>query len=285
MAVWACVAGVIGARLYHVATDWSRSRTTSARILKIWKGGLGIPGGLLAGIAVGLWAPSGAACPARCWPTAPRPRCRWPRPSAAGATGSTRSCSASRPTCRGRCEISDATPAQPGLRAGTHVPPDVPVRIAVEPRPVGFLLWLDRQRAPAAGPPVRRVPARLRRRAVLGRGSAHRPRRPHRRPALNQWVALVVAVGALGYLALFAGRAPVPAAARRPSPLTTARPRPRRSLRRGDRRAGGGRGRRRRDVADDGADQGEEPVTGGRGPCTSRGRRGQHGRTRRGAPT
>ncbi len=55
MAVWAVIAGVIGARLYHVMTDWSSFEDNPARILQIWKGGLGIPGGLLAGITVGWW--------------------------------------------------------------------------------------------------------------------------------------------------------------------------------------------------------------------------------------
>jgi len=56
MAVWAVVAGVIGSRLYHVATDWSKfSPDNLGDIPKIWQGGLGIPGGLLAGIPVGLY--------------------------------------------------------------------------------------------------------------------------------------------------------------------------------------------------------------------------------------
>lgn len=56
MAVWAVVAGVIGARLYHVVTDWSAFRDDPARIIQIWKGGLGIPGGMLLGAIVGVWA-------------------------------------------------------------------------------------------------------------------------------------------------------------------------------------------------------------------------------------
>ncbi len=51
----AVLAGVIGARLYHVVTDWDRFEGDLAKIPAIWEGGLGIPGGLLAGIPVGLW--------------------------------------------------------------------------------------------------------------------------------------------------------------------------------------------------------------------------------------
>lgn len=55
IAVAGVVAGVIGARLYHVATDWSRFSDDLGSIPKIWEGGLGIPGGLVAGIVVGVW--------------------------------------------------------------------------------------------------------------------------------------------------------------------------------------------------------------------------------------
>ncbi len=55
VATWGVVAGIIGARLYHVATEWSRFSHDLGSIPLIWKGGLGIPGGLLAGVFVGLW--------------------------------------------------------------------------------------------------------------------------------------------------------------------------------------------------------------------------------------
>ena len=55
IAIWAVLAGVIGARLYHVATDWEKFANDYADIPKLWEGGLGIPGGLLLGIPVGLY--------------------------------------------------------------------------------------------------------------------------------------------------------------------------------------------------------------------------------------
>jgi prolipoprotein diacylglyceryl transferase len=55
IAIWAVLAGVIGARLYHVATDWDLFADDLGRIPQIWKGGLGIPGGLVAGTLVGLY--------------------------------------------------------------------------------------------------------------------------------------------------------------------------------------------------------------------------------------
>ena len=52
--IWSVVAGAIGSRIYHVITDWSRYSHNLADIPKIWQGGLGIPGGLIAGITVGI---------------------------------------------------------------------------------------------------------------------------------------------------------------------------------------------------------------------------------------
>lgn len=49
IAKWAVPAGVIGARVYHVITDWR----PITEWIKIWEGGLGIPGGLIGGIGVG----------------------------------------------------------------------------------------------------------------------------------------------------------------------------------------------------------------------------------------
>ncbi len=48
-------AGLLGARIYHVITDWKMYTDNPIDILKIWNGGLGIPGGLLLGIAAGAW--------------------------------------------------------------------------------------------------------------------------------------------------------------------------------------------------------------------------------------
>ena len=53
--VWGVIAGVIGARLYHVFTDWSRFEGHWFDVVKVWEGGLGIPGGMLAGVLVGVY--------------------------------------------------------------------------------------------------------------------------------------------------------------------------------------------------------------------------------------
>jgi prolipoprotein diacylglyceryl transferase len=54
IATWAVPAGVIGARLYHVATEWDRFSDDLGSIVKVWKGGLGVPGGILLGVIVGV---------------------------------------------------------------------------------------------------------------------------------------------------------------------------------------------------------------------------------------
>jgi prolipoprotein diacylglyceryl transferase len=56
VAVWAVPAGLVGARLYHVITDWHRFEGRWWHVPAVWEGGLGIPGGLVAGVLVGVWA-------------------------------------------------------------------------------------------------------------------------------------------------------------------------------------------------------------------------------------
>ena len=54
IALWAVPAGVIGARLYHVVTDYELYTHDAWRALAIWDGGLGIPGGMAAGVVAGF---------------------------------------------------------------------------------------------------------------------------------------------------------------------------------------------------------------------------------------
>jgi len=55
IAMWAVPAGVIGGRAYHVLTDFERFQGHWFDAVKIWQGGLGIWGGVTAGVAVGWW--------------------------------------------------------------------------------------------------------------------------------------------------------------------------------------------------------------------------------------
>jgi prolipoprotein diacylglyceryl transferase len=53
ISMWAIPAGLVGSRLYHVATDWRSFRGRWEDVPALWQGGLGIPGGLMAGVLVG----------------------------------------------------------------------------------------------------------------------------------------------------------------------------------------------------------------------------------------
>ena len=55
LAVWSVAAGLVGARVYHVITDYQRFEGRWLHTFAIWEGGLGIPGGLIAGVLTGAW--------------------------------------------------------------------------------------------------------------------------------------------------------------------------------------------------------------------------------------
>src|SRR5215210_2705064 len=55
VAVWGVAAGIVGARLYHVATSWSEVPDEWWGPFAVWQGGLGVWGGILFGALVGAW--------------------------------------------------------------------------------------------------------------------------------------------------------------------------------------------------------------------------------------
>ena len=100
VAVFAVPFGLVGGRLYHVATDWQTYFGPGGdplRALMIWEGGLGIWGAVALG-GVGAWIGAAAAgCRCRSSPTRWRPASSSRRRSGGWATTSTRS-STARPT-------------------------------------------------------------------------------------------------------------------------------------------------------------------------------------------
>jgi prolipoprotein diacylglyceryl transferase len=54
LAVWCVPAGLIGARLYHVVTDWQLFRGRWLDVVKIWEGGLGVWGAIAGGTIAGV---------------------------------------------------------------------------------------------------------------------------------------------------------------------------------------------------------------------------------------
>ena len=185
IAIWAVPAGIIGARLYHLATDpelyFTAGRNPWAAFA-IWNGGLGI-WGAVAGGAVGAWI-----------------GCR----------------KAGLPLSVMADALAPALPVAQALgRFGNYFnqelfgrPTTLPWGLLIDPahRPAGYgqyatfhptflyeVLWDLGVAAAGVGPrPALPVPARagvrgvrdgLRGRPVLDRGPAHRHRQPHPRPA------------------------------------------------------------------------------------------------------
>jgi prolipoprotein diacylglyceryl transferase len=56
LAMWSVPAGILGARAYHVLTDIDRFTDDPLKAFRIWEGGLGIWGGIAAGVVAGVWA-------------------------------------------------------------------------------------------------------------------------------------------------------------------------------------------------------------------------------------
>jgi prolipoprotein diacylglyceryl transferase len=53
-AMWGVAGGIVGARLYHVATSWSEVPDPKWQgVFEIWRGGLGVWGGIAGGVLVG----------------------------------------------------------------------------------------------------------------------------------------------------------------------------------------------------------------------------------------
>ncbi|MEM7340761.1 MAG: prolipoprotein diacylglyceryl transferase [Actinomycetota bacterium] len=55
LAIWVMPAALIGARIYYVATNWGRFSDDLGSAVRLWEGGLGIPGGVALGALVGVW--------------------------------------------------------------------------------------------------------------------------------------------------------------------------------------------------------------------------------------
>ena len=55
LALWVLPSAIIGARIYFVLTNWGRFADDLGSAFRLWEGGLGIPGGVALGTAVGVW--------------------------------------------------------------------------------------------------------------------------------------------------------------------------------------------------------------------------------------
>jgi prolipoprotein diacylglyceryl transferase len=200
MAVWAVLAGVIGSRLYHVATEWSSFQDRPLDALKIWQGGLGIPGGLLAGIVVGIWATKRRGVDWRVMVTCAAPAI--PLAQSIGRWGNwfNQELYGKATTLPWGLEISPGRVAAAGYPPGTLFHPTFLYESLWNLALCGFLLLLDKRR------PMR--PPRLMGVYLLGYGIGRFWVEGLRIDATshvgglrwNQWVALAVIVGSVVYL-------------------------------------------------------------------------------------
>ena len=201
IAIWAVVAGVVGARLYHVITDWSLFEDDYSRIFKIWEGGLGIPGALVLGGLVGAYVtrvrrgiPLGPAFNAVA-PAVPLAQAigRWGNYFNQELFGG--------PTdLPWALEVSDQTAFEAGYPAGTTFHPTFLYESLSNLALCGILLWVDKRFNPAGG--------RLMALYVLGYGVIRfwveglriDPADELGGLRWNQWVALAAVVGGGLYL-------------------------------------------------------------------------------------
>jgi prolipoprotein diacylglyceryl transferase len=55
LAMWGVAGGIVGARLYHVVTSWNEVPDPKlAGVFEVWKGGLGVWGGMAGGVLAGV---------------------------------------------------------------------------------------------------------------------------------------------------------------------------------------------------------------------------------------
>ncbi len=252
MAIWAVIAGILGARLYHVVTDWDAFADQPERIVQIWKGGLGIPGGLLAGIVVGWYVTKRRGVDPKVMATCAAPAI--PLAQAIGRWGNWFNQELfGRPTdLPWGLEISDEN-LPPGAAPGTTFHPTFLYESLWNLGLCGLLIWIDRRWSPR--------PPRLMAMYLLGYGVGRfwveglriDPADEIGPFRFNQWVALVVAAAAAVYL-IIDGRRGVPAAADTTATGTTAT---------GTTATGTTDRTGASDAADADADADEAPATGG----------------------
>ena len=199
IALWGVLAGVIGARIYFILTDASRPWKTPSRWPKVWEGGLGVPGGILAGTLVAGWAIRRRGLSVAGVYTAAAPAI--PLSQAIGRIGNWWNQELfGRPTnLPWALEIDDdQLPA--GYVSGTTFHPTFLYEVIWNLSLCGVLLLIDRR--------MKLRPGRLLAVYVVGysigrfwiEGLRIDPARASGGWRLNQWMAVIVGVLAVGYL-------------------------------------------------------------------------------------
>ncbi|RLE25220.1 MAG: prolipoprotein diacylglyceryl transferase [Actinobacteria bacterium] len=208
IAVWAVLAGVIGARLYHVVTDYDRFENDWGKIPAIWEGGLGIPGGLLLGIPVGLYVTHKRGIPMAAAATAAAPAI--PLAQAIGRWGNyfNQELYGGPTDLLWALEIDEAH-LEAGYAVGTTFHPTFLYESLWSLALVFVLLWIDRRFRPA--------PGQLMVMYLMGYGAGRfwveglriDPADEIAGLRVNQWVALAAVIGGAIVLA-YMRRHPIP---------------------------------------------------------------------------
>jgi prolipoprotein diacylglyceryl transferase len=199
IAIWGVIAGVIGARIYYIITDQSRPWKEPSRWLKVWQGGLGVPGGVLAGALVAAWAirRRGLSVPVVYTAAAPA----IPLSQAIGRIGNWWNQELfGRPTTLPWALEIDDDHLPAGYASGTTFHPTFLYEVLWNLSLCGVLLLIDRR--------MRLRPGRLLAVYVVGyaigrfwiEGLRIDPARAGGGWRLNQWMAVIVGVLAAGYL-------------------------------------------------------------------------------------
>ena len=143
--MWGVLGGVIGARLYHVATSWDSFSDDPLRIFAIWKGGLGIPGGIALGVAAGLYAAKRRGLDVPVAVTCVTPGI--PLAQAIGRWGNwfNQELFGGPTTLPWALEVSDDTAAKAGYPPGTTFHPTFLYESLWNLALCGLLLWIDRR--------------------------------------------------------------------------------------------------------------------------------------------
>ena len=197
VAVWGVAAGIVGARLYHDITSWGEVPDPKWKgIFQVWKGGLGVgrdPVRLHRGLDHRRRSGKSAAVLA----DAAAPGCCSHRGSAGSATGSTRSCTASRPTSVGARDRPGASRC--GLRGRTR-PSTRPSSTSSSTTCRWWGCSAHRLAVPdqAAGA-LRALRVLLHVRSLLRGALADRSRARARGLRLNAWVSVVLFVGSTAF--------------------------------------------------------------------------------------
>ena len=185
-AVWGVAAGIVGARLYHVITSWDEVPDEWWGVFAIWRGGLGVWGGIALGCLVGgivakragadVWLLADCLAPGLLARAGDRAARQLVEPGALRQ--------ADRPAVGAR--------DRPGNRPVAYLdrddlPPDVPLRADLGLRGRGRARLRDRAAVPA--PPAGVFARYIALYCVgrFGRGApARRPRAPHRGAAAQR---------------------------------------------------------------------------------------------------